>query len=134
MHIFKRLAAMAALCLAVAVAGYEVPLGVVTSIDGGSFNNLTSKWPDAGANTFTLPFGIKTSVQCDLSACVRACSTGSSCVSTCAQGKATSGVKLPADALFDIPTDSNINAISIQPFVPNTDAGSVNCQVFQVLP
>lgn len=102
-------------------------LGTIRSPDGGAFNNLNS--PDAG---FSLGYGLKLAVQCDAPACVAAVN-GDAGV-TCAPAQATTGVSVPCCNLYDLPLDSDTNAVAQVPVAVLTDGGVINCNVFLVTP
>ena len=112
---------------------YEHWLGTITSPDGGAFNNTTSAvtLSDAGTGSraFVIGYGLKLAVQCDSASCLVA-SADAGFVATCSEASTSHGEVLQAGQLFDIPTDSSVNVVSMVPVV----AGASNCDVFQVLP
>lgn len=103
---------------------YETWVGRITASTTSSKNNLTTN------PNFQIPNGAVLSVQCDQPACVRASTGGDAGVVTCGAGAATRGPQLLAGQLFDIRTSGDINSLA----VVAADGGTVNCDVYQLLP
>lgn len=111
--------AIAAACLlAVTALAGEKYLGTISA--NTSYNNSTS---DGG---FSIPSNQKLSIQCTEGAYVVICDKLTGCTAT-----ATSGVKLPADALFQTSTPSTTNGAAYVAVLSTlTDGGYSNCRVF----
>lgn len=129
----KRIPALifaAVLAVALHAASAYPWLGTITSLDGGAFNNTNSKGTsiDGGSRTFTIGFGLKSLVGCDVASCVQSFNDAGISV-TCASGSPFSGIVIQAGQLFPLPLDSTSNIISIIPVTPGAD----NCNVFQYI-
>ena len=112
-HVF----AAACLIAATAWAG-ERFIGTISA--STSFNNSTT---DAG---FAIPSNQKLSIQCTEGAYVVICDKLTGCTAT-----STTGVKLPADALFQTSTPSTTTGAAYVAILSTlTDGGYSNCRVF----
>lgn len=122
---FATLCLLLSLVFVPLVMAYESPVGVINSPDGGSFNNSTT------ASTFTVSSNDFYAIQCEAAVCVHA-GSGSSTTATCSKGSASTGVKVAADTLYDIPTATTggtaVDTIAIIPV-----SGDAGCQVYRVI-
>jgi hypothetical protein len=111
-----RLLSLVLLLLASPALASDVWLGTITG--SATTNNTTT------AVAFTMNPGAVYSVQCDVAVWLR---TGSSSALTVSS---TTGIKLAADILFDLPLAANHAYLAIAPVA----AGTFTCRVFWVSP
>jgi hypothetical protein len=102
---------------------FEKAAGVLVS-SGTSVNNTTTAAP------FTVGCGLF-AVQCDATAYVRA-GSGSSTSVTATAGQATTGVKIAADALYDVPMPCG-GTLTADTIAVVSASGTANCNVFQIV-